>query len=155
MEASKEPAVATFNIKETGAVAHAIFCTGRLSADQLRQVLWEPSAWALPKCGRILCAESDYIHPKSWVTPQLVALEEYTRQRKDGMLQARMAVKAGQATDKEVFALDVVNGLLFSKMVNLLAALVEQAASAGDWIVVDHARTRGTIAGFGQTVEVS
>ena len=39
-----------------------------------------------------------------------------------------------------MFALDVVNGLLFSKMVNLLASLVEQAASAGDWIVVDRVR---------------
>ena len=141
------PSLASFQVKETGDVAQVIFCSTRLTGQQMSDILFAPTVWDLGAAKNPLYAESDYIHPKFMVTPYLIGQPEFKKAKKDAVSVAKLANKtAAQPVDPDAQALSKVNELLFDKMVTLFAALLERAAAEGQWIVVDRVRARAPAA---------
>ena len=88
---------AAFTIKETGGVASVVFSPGRLTPEQLSQVLYEPSTvWGVKPTKQLIYLDSDFIHPKYFVTPLLVDEKAFKKAKKDALAQAAMALKSGQ-----------------------------------------------------------
>ena len=88
---------AAFTIKETGGVASVVFSPGRLTPEQLSQVLYEPSTvWGVKPTKQLIYLDSDFIHPKYFVTPVLVDEKAFKKAKKDALAQAAMALKSGQ-----------------------------------------------------------
>ena len=137
------PVVASFSIKETGGAGKVIFSGARLTPEQLVQVVFEPSAWDLKAPNKCLYFDSDFAHPCHFATKELVALKDFGKHKKDAGSQAKMAGKKGAAgapKDPAAFGLDIVNGVLYSKLVGIVAGILDAAAKSGDWIIVDRVR---------------
>ena len=153
------PTTTAFSIKETGNVARIIFSSERLNAQQLQQVLYEPTVWELNRPSQLVYADADYVHPKLFATTQLMStVSAFKKNKKDADTQASLvAKKEASAAKKDPLAppapgkqvakmrrdaatLEVVNSVLFTKLVTLFASLLDRAAANSTWIVVDRIR---------------
>ena len=130
---------------------------------QLIQLLSDGSPWGAAAPDRLLYLDSDFTHPKTFVTPALSALGQFKKQKMDAKSQVDLGLKAAKtsaakdaaaagkkggaaaggkkggkpAASPEQMVLEIVNSVLFAKLVTSFTALVEAAAAANHWIVVD------------------
>ena len=128
-------------------MGHVVFCGSRLTGDQLNQILFEPSAWDLQTgalTAKSIYPNSDYYHPKQLVSPALLALPAYKKTSKDAAAQTARAAKIGTppaVQNPEAFTMNVVNGIVFDKLVTLFAALVDKVAADGNWFIIDRVKS--------------
>jgi len=93
-----EFALAQFKIKETGRVADILFARERLSPNQVSQLLFETTYWSARAPTRLLYLDADFVHPKEFVTPALLALDAFKATRRDAEAQLAVGAKAALLT---------------------------------------------------------
>ena len=93
-----EFALAQFKIKETGRVADILFARERLSPNQVSQLLFETTYWSARAPTRLLYLDADFVHPKEFVTPALLALDAFKGTRRDAEAQLAVGAKAALLT---------------------------------------------------------
>ena len=116
-----------------------------LSSAQLQRLF--VGHWRLDPPKTLIVSDAGHLHPKDFATPGLVALPSFSSFRAAAQQQAlRAGVNEGAGCLEGVneFALKIINEVLFAKLVNVFAALLDAATTLSrtpNWLVVDYVQS--------------
>lgn len=84
------------------------------------------------------------VHPKMFAAQKLVDLKSFEKHWADALLHADANSLTGDA--KNQFALEVINDVIFLKLVTIFSAVLDAAAIANNWIVIDRTSAKSPAA---------
>ena len=116
-----------------------------LSSAQLQRLF--VGHWKLDPPKTLIVSDAGHLHPKDFATPGLVALPSFSSFRAAAQQQTlRGGVNEGAGCVEGVneFALKIINEVLFAKLVNVFAALLDAAtihSRTPNWLIVDYVQS--------------
>ena len=116
-----------------------------LSSAQLQRLF--VGHWKLDPPKTLIVSDAGNLHPKDFATPGLVALPSFRNFRDAAQQQAlRAGVNEGAGCLEGVneFALKIINEVLFAKLVNVFAALLDAAtihSRTPNWLIIDYVQS--------------
>lgn len=116
-----------------------------LSSAQLQRLF--VGHWKLDPPKTLIVSDAGHLHPKDFATPGLVALPSFSSFRaaaQQQTLRAGVNEGAGCVEGVNEFALKIINEVLFAKLVNVFAALLDAAtihSRTPNWLIVDYVQS--------------
>ena len=150
--AGGNPMLTSFTVRDTGTTAQAVFVPDgyRLTPQKMTQLIGSKQ-WNLPPPNTMISCDGGTVHPKLFATSELLAkLPTFASTWDEARLHATTARPgwAGCADEAEIseFGLKVINNVIYLKLITIFCSLLEAAATAGWWILVDRTSSKSPAA---------
>ena len=149
--AGGNPMLTSFTVRETGTTAQAVFVPDgyRLTPQRMTQLI-SSKQWNLPPPNTMISCDGGTVHPKLFATELLAKLPTFASTWDEARLHATTARPgwAGCADEAEIseFGLKVINNVIYLKLITIFCSLLEAAATAGWWILVDRTSSKSPAA---------
>ena len=139
------PQCGEFLNKETGKLCKVIFCPdgARLNTVKLQQL---QAFWKIPPINVMLSADCGTVHPKQFASPKLTQLKQFAVFWKDAMRHAEKQGRAPTGDEQETFALNVINDVIYLKLVTIFCSVLDASEIADNVIVVDRINAKSPAA---------
>jgi len=138
--------VAEMTFKESGRTCGVCFVPdgSRLNTQKLQGLV---DQWKLAMPNTIISSDGGTVHPKAFASEKLCTLPSLKQFWSDALLQADRSAVA--KTDREGFALDLINNVMFGKLVTIFASVLDAAAinaKCPNWLIVDRINAKSPAA---------
>ena len=135
--------------------AQAIFCAdgNRLNLNQLTDLTKaapEGKVWELPDGGKLISSDAGTVHPRQFAVQKLTQLASFQIFHADAVKHTTGARVRGESHGKalepppgsteiseDLFALRVINDVIYLKLKTIYAAVLDTAAVGGHWLLLD------------------
>lgn len=141
----------SFFVKERGCACVAMFIPDgkRVTFQQLADVT--EKIWRMPGPNVIVSCDAGTVHPKKFAAAPLVkTTNSFKSFWKDALLQAdRMIARKEQVvqdTEREQFALNTINEVLFLRLVTIFSSILDSAVIMDNWILIDRTGSKSPAA---------
>lgn len=144
-EEGGQPICGELLVKETGAKSKCLFIPRgvRMNAPKMTALMKQ---WELVPPSVMVSCDAGTVHPKMFAAKKLIELDSFKKHWADALQHAdRNNTPAGQ---REGFALDVINDVIFLKLVTIFSAVLDAASIANNWIVIDRTSAKSPAAEF-------
>ena len=161
----KTPRRAKFEVLETGRKAEVLFMPGGVRLPPAAVVELATKTWKLPMPNLMVMCDAGAVHPTEFVSADLADLPAF----ESLLAQAKQQVDASAARDqnskwaeqykadgmpvpeptqqeREARALNIVNHLLWTKLVTIFTSVIDSAALSNNWIVIDRTQSMSAAA---------
>lgn len=117
----------------------------RLNAQKLQALR---DHWKLPAPNLIISSDAGTVHPKAFASEKLIELSSFTQIFSDAQLHAeRVDIPAG--TERDAFALGVVNDVILTKLKTIFASVLDASAinpKSPNWLIIDRLNAKSPAA---------
>ena len=138
------PVWAEFVVKETQSKCKALFLPDgvRLKTSQLQQLI---GAWELDPPNTLVAADAGAVHPRDFAVKALTTLPVFHKFWAQAIQHADLR-EVEKGPKQEEFALEVINDVIFLKLITIFVSVIEAADIANNYIIIDRISSKSPAA---------
>ena len=139
------PFISSFFVKEKGCTCKAFFAPDGYRMD-MKKIMDLKEKWEMEGPNTLISCDAGSVHPRQFAAIMLAKLASFETFWADANLHASKAKPGIEGAEKEAFALGVINSVIWVKLCTIFAAILDAAAVAENWIIVDRTAAKSPAA---------